>query len=434
MKKTNKTDSQNNLHYLKLLGIVFAGILFYAILNNLTTIFSAVKFISDIFIPIIIGLCMAFVLNLPLKFFENRLFGKLTRKNGKIWSKLKRPLCLTLSILVILLSIALILSFVIPQFIDTCVAFFLKLPEYMEYLEATIISLAEKFNLTINFDMNAIDWQAVSVWALDTFAGGSISNITQGATDFLFGLVNGFVNFILGFFFCIYILASKERMGKLAKSILYSVLKRRHARNVISVATLSNKAFAGFVAGQCMEVLLIGVLCFIGMLIFRMPYAIMVSCIIAITAFVPVFGPIIGAGISAFLIFIVDPIKALWFLVFIIVLQQLESNILYPKIMGKHVNLPGIWVLVAVTIGGGLFSLWGIIISIPICSVIYTLFNRWLLQRLEKRNICHATMSHDASEPNYIYMETPEVDLDAVKQDENTNNVENSGNSTDTDN
>ena len=324
------------------------------------------------------------------------------------------------------------LAFVIPEFIETCQKFFVALPAAMASITGYINGVLTQLNLSENSTFQ-IDWSSISAWALNLISSNS-SQLTQSAIGIITGLFNTVINFVLGLFFAIYILASKERMGKLAKSILYSVLKRRDAKNVISVATLSNKAFAGFVAGQCMEVLLIGVLCFIGMLIFRMPYAIMVSCIIAVTAFVPVFGPIIGAGISAFLIFIVDPIKALWFLVFIIVLQQLESNILYPKIMGKHVNLPGIWVLVAVTIGGGLFSLWGIIISIPVCSVIYTLFNRWLLQRLEKRNICHATMSHDASEPNYIYMETPEVDLDAVKQDENTNNVENSGNSPDTDN
>jgi predicted PurR-regulated permease PerM len=194
-------------------------------------------------------------------------------------------------------------------------------------------------------------------------------------------------------------------MGKLAKSILYAVIPRDKARTVISIVTLSNRAFMGFVTGQCVEVILIGVLCFIGMLIFGMPHPLMVSCVIAVTAFIPVFGPVVGSVIGAFLILIVDPMKALWFLIFIIVLQQLESNIIYPRIMGKHVNLPGVWVLVAVTIGGGLWGMIGIVVSIPLCSVFYTLFQKWLIKRLEDRNVCHVTMSHDSSEPNFIFIE-----------------------------
>ena len=159
----------------------------------------------------------------------------------------------------------------------------------------------------------------------------------------------------------------------------------------------------------------IGILCFIGMLIFRFPHALMVSCIIAVTAFVPVFGGIIGAIIGAFLILLASPIKALWFLVFIIVLQQLESHIVYPKIMGKHVDLPGIWVLLAVTIGGGLFSILGIIISVPLCSVLYTLSKKWITKRLEEKNICHRSMSNDSTEPKYIVEEVDDTPKDEAE-------------------
>lgn len=407
MKKNKRIIDSNHAHYLKILGIVLLGILFHALLNNLGKVFSSFNFILDILTPIIIGLCMAFVLNLPLKFFERRVFGRLTRKNRNVWSKIKRPVCLTLSILLVLAILTLIISFVLPQFIHTCANFFLKLPEYMQGLSTTVRDLADRFNLPIALDDVSIDWQAVSAWAL-SFLTNSGGDLTAGAIEIVMGLVDGVVNLVLGFFFSVYILASKEDLGKLCKSILYSLMKREHARNVISVVTLSNRAFTGFVSGQCVEVGLIGVLCFIGMLILRMPHALMVSCVIAITAFVPIFGPIVGSVIGAFLILIVDPIKALWFLVFIIVLQQLESNIIYPRIMGKHVNLPGIWVLVAVTVGGGLFGVMGIIISIPVFSVLYTLFNKWLIKRLEERNVCHVSMSHDASEPNYIFDETLE--------------------------
>lgn len=414
MKKTNKKLTSDNLHYLKILSIIVLSILFYAVINNLGTFFSGINFIWSVFTPIILGLCMAFVLNLPLRFLENKVFGKLTRANGKVWAKLKRPVCLILSIVLILSLLVLLLSFVIPQFISTCADFFLKLPEYMEHLSSTVHDLVVRFNLPIDLNQTSVDWQSVSAWALQLFNTDG-QTITQGAIDIVTGLVNGIINLVLGFVFSIYILASKEELGKLAKSVLYSILPREKARKFISVVVLSNKAFIGFVSGQCVEVGVIGILCFIGMLIFRFPHALMVSCIIAVTAFIPIFGGIIGAIIGAFLILLASPIKALWFLVFIIVLQQLESHIVYPKIMGKHVDLPGIWVLLAVTIGGGLFGILGIIISVPLCSVLYTLSKKWIAKRLEEKNICHRSMSNDSTEPKYIVEEVDDTPKDEAE-------------------
>lgn len=415
MKKFNKKFSSDNLHYLKIFGIVLAAILFYAVISNLGIFFRGLGFIWNVFIPVTLGLSMAFVLNMPLRFFENKVFGKLTRANGKVWSKLKRPLCLALSVLTVLSLMTLLLSFVIPQFISTCADFFLKLPEYMDQLSSTARQLIIRFNLPIDLNTVTVDWSLVSAWALELFDANS-QTITQSAMEIISGLVNGIFNVILGFVISIYVLASKEKLGRLAKSILYSFIKRDTARKIISVVVLSNKAFTGFVSGQCVEVGVIGVLCFIGMLIFRFPHALMVSCIIAVTAFIPIFGGIIGAIIGAFLILLVDPIKAVWFLIFIIILQQLESHIIYPKMMGKHVSLPGIWVLLAVTVGGGLFGVLGIIISVPLCSVLHTLLEQWIIKRLEERNICHRSMSHDSSEPNSIIDEI----MDEIEAEENS--------------
>ena len=162
---------------------------------------------------------------------------------------------------------------------------------------------------------------------------------------------------------------------------------------------MGKKAFEGFVSGQCIEVLLIGILTFIGMTLFRFPYALMISCIVALTAFVPIFGAIIGAIIGAFLILLVDPIQALWFLVFIVILQQFESNVIYPRIMGQQIGLPGLWVLVSVIIGGELFGIAGIIISVPLCSVLYTIFHEWILKRLRERRLCRENASCIPEDP-----------------------------------
>ena len=416
MKKNPNLFKKGDHHYLKMMGVIFASILFFVIISNLGIVLGAVKKVTDVFLPLTLGLAIAFIVNMPLKFFENKLFGKLTRKDGKIWRKIKRPICLILSFAVFLSVIIVLLSFVIPEFIKTCEKFFVALPAAMTNITATVSGWLDALHLSSLGPIN-IDWSSISTWALDII-GKNQEVITSGALGFVTGLFTSLINIILAVVFSVYILASKEALGRLMKSFIYSIMRRERAKKLISLVVLSNKAFSGFISGQCIEVLLIGILCFIGMLIFKMPYAIMVSCIIAFTAFIPVFGPFIGTAIGAFLILIESPIKALWFVVFIIILQQLESNIIYPKIMGKHVALPGIWVLISVTIGGGLFGILGIITSVPICSVLYTLFDRWIKRRLEERNICHRTMSHDSSEPKSIIDEMSFYEFEAEYEDD----------------
>ena len=416
MKKNPNLFKKGDHHYLKMMGVIFASILFFVIISNLGIVLGAVKKVTDVFLPLTLGLAIAFIVNMPLKFFENKLFGKLTRKDGKIWRKIKRPICLILSFAVFLTVIIVLLSFVIPEFIKTCEKFFVALPAAMTNITATVSGWLDALHLSSLGPIN-IDWSSISTWALDLI-GKNQEVITSGALGFVTGLFTSLINIILAVVFSVYILASKEALGRLMKSFIYSIMRRERAKKLISLVVLSNKAFSGFISGQCIEVLLIGILCFIGMLIFKLPYAIMVSCIIAFTAFIPVFGPFIGTAIGAFLILIESPIKALWFVVFIIILQQLESNIIYPKIMGKHVGLPGIWVLISVTIGGGLFGILGIITSVPICSVLYTLFDRWIKRRLEERNICHRTMSHDSSEPKSIIDEMSFYEFEAEYEDD----------------
>jgi predicted PurR-regulated permease PerM len=418
MKKEKTKLSPENLRYIKILGIVFAAILFYAFINNLGPFFSVVSFVIDVFSPLIIGLCIAFVLNIPLKFFENRLFGKLTRRNGKVWSKMKRPLCLVLSILIILSILILLLSFIIPQFVSTCYQFFTDLPEYMDKASHTVRDFIVRFNLPIDLNTITIDWNSVSAWALEFFDANEQS-ITQGAIGIVSDIVGGAIDLLLGIIFSIYVLASKESLGKLAKGVVYAIFDKRRARKIISITVMTNRAFTGFVAGQCVEVGVIGTLCFLGMLILGMSeHALLVSCIVAVTAFVPLFGPIFGAIMGALIILIVDPVMAFWFLIFIIVLQQLETHIVYPRIMGHHVDIPGILVLCAVTVGGGMFGVLGIILSVPLCSVIYTLFDQWIVARLEKKNICHRSMSSDSAEPKKITDECEVCDFDGDSDSE----------------
>ena len=208
--------------------------------------------------------------------------------------------------------------------------------------------------------------------------GNVINNtgIVDKTLDFTGTLVSGIVNLIIALAFSFYLLAQKEKLSSNTKKVLFAFFPKKKVTNLLNIIELTDQTFTNFVSGQLLEAVIIGVLCFIGMLIFGMPYAAVISVLVGFTALIPVFGAFIGTAIGAFLILFVSPVKAIWFVVFIIILQQLEGNLIYPKVVGKSVGLPGILVLTAVSIGGSLMGVLGILISVPVCAVLYTLLKR----------------------------------------------------------
>ena len=393
-----KVPKDPNWHYLKWLGIAVISILLFGIINNIDKSLSVFSMILHVLSPIFIGIFIAIILNIPVSLFENKIFGRLTRKNGKIWSKIKRLVSITLSLTLFTLIFTILLSYVIPEFIQTCKSFIDKADKYTESLAETLRGWVIRFNIPIDPERISFTWETVKT-KLISLLGDNSNDIFDRTVSVAITLFSSVWNVILGFILAIYIIASKEELSKLVKGFLLSVTSREKSDRIVSVATLSHKAFEGFILGQCIEVLLIGSLTFIGMWIFRFPHKIMISCIVAVTAFVPIFGAIIGALIGAALIFLIDPIKALWFLIFIIILQQIESNFIYPKIMGQQIGLPSLWVLVAVILGGEFFGIPGIIISVPLSSVIYTLLHEWILKRLREKRLCKQNASHIPSDP-----------------------------------
>ena len=374
---------------LKLVLIIFASILFFALVMNFSAVWASIGKVWAVITPVILGGAIAFILNIPLRFFECKVFRKLTYSpNHKIWKKIKRAVCLSISVVVVLSIITVMIVIIVPQLIDATKNFFTELPGYMDAVEVWLLDLVVRFDLPLEDFVQNINWETISSDVLAYFSENEadIADMVVNATK---EVATAVFNVIFGFILALYILASKERLGRSARRIVFSIFKPERARAILKVASMSNKAFCGFVIGQTLEAITIGVLCLIGMLILGMPYPLLVSGIIAITAFVPVFGPIIGTIIGAFIILIVSPMQAIWFVVFILILQQIESNVIYPKIMGQSVGLPGIWVLVAVTVFGGLWKIVGIIISIPICSVAYALFDAWMSKRLIERNIAN---------------------------------------------
>jgi len=329
--------------------------------------------------PFIIGFCMAYVVNLLLRPLERVwmwIWHKAKRQ--KLISKAKRPLCLTLSFLVVLGVIFAIVFMIIPALKDTVVSFANKVPQYAKTVESWYYALVD-FLGNYNFELPEI---SLDINKITDFAKSVISNYGSNVLDTTVNvtasIVSAIVDIVLGLVFAIYLLARKEKLGNQTRRAATAILGPERSKRVVDFTALTNSVFTKFVTGQLTEACIIGVLCFIGMSIFKMPYAGIISILVGFTALVPIFGAFIGTAVGAFLILLESPIKAVWFVVFIIILQQLEGNLIYPRVVGKSVGLPGIWVLTAVTVGGGLFGVLGMLFSVPICSVLYVLFRNFV--------------------------------------------------------
>ncbi|MCI9304583.1 AI-2E family transporter [Clostridium sp.] len=361
-------------------GIVtYVVVLVYAIFN-FSNLISGVKSIIGIISPFIVGIAIAFVLNLVMKIFEEKIFNFLSDKKYKKYLKFKRPLSVFFTFITVFLIILSLISFIIPQLIDSISKLTNAVPSYMKSFEIFIskyVTHTEILNTVWNNFLSA--WKEVIQFTGQVLASSltSVVNITVGFTSGLF-------NFILSIIFSIYMLLNKEDLQLGMKKVLYSFIRKSFADRVIRLGKISNEVFSSYIGGQFIEAIIIGVLCFIGMIILRMPYSLLISVLIAVTALIPIFGAFIGTIPSAFIILIIDPMKAIWFIIFIIVLQQVEGNLIYPKVVGGSIGLPPIWVMLAMIIGGNAFGFIGILLGIPIFSVVYKVFKEIVDKRLKK--------------------------------------------------
>ena len=361
--------------------ILFTVIIIFAFIY-IKTIGSFLAYLINIFMPFIIGIFIAFILNVLLNFVENKLFKKLNNKNYKTWSKLKRPVSVIITFIIIITIIVFILVLLIPQLQNT-VSLFTK--NFDTYKEQTI-------EILNNFGINSesISNYSTSINNLKNEITSYINNNRNEIMQITIGVASSFLgsitSIIIGIVFAIYILLKKEDLSRQFKKILKAYLPEKYERRIEEIANLSNITFGNFISGQCLEALIIGLLCFIGMLILQIPYASTISVLVGFTALIPIFGAFIGTFIGAFLIFMVEPFKALIFIIFIIILQQLEGNIIYPKVVGKSVGLPSIWVMVAVTIGASIYGVLGMILSVPLCSILYSIIKTDVNLKIEEKN------------------------------------------------
>ncbi len=331
--------------------------------------------------PIFVGLGIAYVLNILMTGYEKHYFPKHSDK--KIVSKTRRGVCIFLSIITLLAIIAAVVWLVVPELVSTVAFLVSEIPILIE--ETLTTEWAQKLlPKDILASLSSIDWTAYVEKIIDTFGsslGSAVNMVVSAVTSVLSITITIFISII----FSVYLLYSKDKMLGQSMRMLNNYVPAKATDKIVHWLRVFNESFRGYIVGQCTEAIILGVLCTIGMYIFRFPYAAMIGAFIAFTALIPIAGAYIGAAVGALMMLTESPIKALLFIVFIIVLQQLEGNLIFPKVVGKSIGLPAFWVLAAVTIGGGIFGVLGMIIGVPITAAIYHLIREDVARRESAR-------------------------------------------------
>ncbi|NMC56755.1 MAG: AI-2E family transporter [Eubacteriaceae bacterium] len=338
-----------------------------------STFFSYIK-------PFIWGFVIAFILNKPIKFLKN-LFEKIFKKfkNNK---KISLALSVFITYMLFIGFVVLIISFILPQFSDSISLFINNIQSYSSNIEKLFNNIVSILNLQ-NFslvDLNKIIQN--NMQQLSNIASQLLTKLISMTAGFAVALLNIFISIIVS----VYVSSSSDKLSRQTNTLLDAYVPNKINAKIKEIAHLTFNTFNNFVSGQLFEALVLGCMCFIGMSIFRFEYALLISVMIAVTSIIPVIGAFIGAVPSVFLLFMISPIKALWFIVFIIIVQQLENNFIYPKVVGNKVGLPAIWVLLAIVVGGGLFGVVGILLGVPVCSIIYTLLKEGAYKKQAEKN------------------------------------------------
>lgn len=370
-----KRDIKKNI----ILIITYIALIIF-VLVNFEKILSILGYIINIFSPFIFGAIVAFVLNVLVNFIERKLFGKVKKKT---WLKIKRPLSIAISVVLVIFIIVFIMNLLIPQLKNSFSLFTDSLPTYKE----DIINIMNKFNLEETTIKKVSDYLDNFGKVITDYIKGNSKDVITVTTEVVTSLIAIISKAVIAIVFAIYIIAQKETLKRQFNKLMSAYLKPRTVNRINKYASMANTTFSNFVTGQCLEALIFGSLCFLGMLILRLPYATTIAVLLGFTALIPVFGAFIGTFLGAFLILMISPIKAIIFVVFILVLQQIEGNLIYPKVVGKSVGLPGIWVLLSVTIGASVGGILGMLIATPLCSLLYILLRQAVNDRINSNKI-----------------------------------------------
>ena len=369
--------------------IVFTALLVVA-LWKFDVVLGVLKTIWDIIFPFVLGGAIAFLTNVPMSFLEKKIFENAKKKN-KIVRKLKRPISLILTIVLVVGVIALVMFGVIPQLTRTMGTLVTSINDFIPQMQSWIGEFFHNNQEIMNLvDQIEFDPDQAIKWGISLLGNGAgnMMNTTMSAVG---SIVSGVATFFIAFSFACYILFQKEKLHIQIRKVFFAFLPRQKADAFLKVCSLTYRTFANFLAGQCLEAVILGSMFVVTLSILRMPYALLIGVLIAFTALIPIFGAFIGCAVGSFLIFMVSPQQAILFVIVFLVLQQIEGNLIYPHVVGESVGLPSIWVLAAVTIGGNLMGIVGMLVFIPLLSVLYTIFREFVYLRLKKQNIKQVT-------------------------------------------
>ena len=373
-----------------LLIIVFTVVLF-SVMQHLGDVFGVAAWVWKVFSSVTAGLAIAFVLNVPLRIFENRAFYGLREHRSPTVRKLLRPAAIVCSLLVTLGVIIVLLLVIFPRLVETVGTVIAQMPDYVNDLIAWADRVLEPFDFSLSAYLGDINWDKVFTDIGNTLAEsvdgliGTAGDVVGTAANVGTAIVSGVIDVVFSTIIAVYILAQKEKIGRFMRQCIDAFFPRRFAHGFERLAARAGETFANFISGQLMDSSILGVLCFIGMTIFRFPHADVISVVIGVTSLVPLVGAFVGVAIGALLILTTDAIKALLFIVFMLCLQQVEGNLIYPKVVGKAVGMPGLLVLCAVLVGGNIAGILGSLCSVPLTAMLYAMLREAVDERLERR-------------------------------------------------
>ncbi len=389
MKKVNKKYIQ-----IGAIAVVVACICiaFDHYLDTITLKHNSKNDFGRIMLPIFDGLALAYFLNPIMKFMESKaidpLFKKMKIREGKKRQRYIRGISVAITLIIFLLIVAGLILLIVPQLLDSVQSIITRFPSYVDSFNRW----SDRFLVKYPGLRNILDnyWENITDYAYKELlpkAQTIVSNISSTVVGSVFKVLSVTFKFIIGIILSVYLLYSKETYLGQAKKIVYSLFNEERANNLINNTRFANKTFGGYISGKIVDSIIIGILCFIGTSIMRMPYALLISVIVGVTNVIPFFGPYLGAVPSAFIILMINPVKCLWFLIFILVLQQIDGNIIGPKILGDSTGLSSFWVIFSITLFGGRFGVLGMFLGVPVFAIIYAAIKTFVDTRLERKKL-----------------------------------------------
>lgn len=370
------------IDYKKILEIVLIGIGCYWALNNFQIILDIFNSILAVIMPFLLGIMIAFILNVLMIRIEKILSRFILDKK---YTSFKRVISIIVSLLIVIGVIGIIITLIIPELTNAIKVIVKSFPETFEQLQVWINQNGNSFPQLETW-INSVDLNSIASELSGLFKIG-LTGMLGSTVDVISMFFTSILNLVVGIVFALYILMSKETLKRQSHKLIDAYIPKRISVKLLEVGTLARTTFSNFVIGQTVEAFILGTLCAVGMAVLNLPYAPMVGSLVGITAFVPIVGAFIGGGIGAFMILTVDPMQALIFIIFLVVLQQLEGDLIYPRVVGSSVGLPSIWVLFAVTVGGGLWGITGMLFSVPVLSVVYALIKGHVNKSVTKPKI-----------------------------------------------